>query len=79
MKVRKLAVRGEEISHISNHSFSVGNCSKWDVVLAPKNEAVQMTVHKVPDGEQMPRPVLSKQAAQDVSVTYSNYYAENVG
>ena len=79
MKVRKLAVRGEEISHFSNHSFSVGNCSKWDVVLAPKNEAVQMTVHKVPDGEQMPRPVLSKQAAQDVSVTYSNYYTENVG
>ena len=35
-----------------------------------------MTVHKVPDGEQMPRPVLSKQAAQDVSVTYSNYYTE---
>ena len=57
----------------------MGNCSKWDVVLAPKNKAVQMTVHKVPDGEQMPRPVLSKQAAQDVSVTYSNYYAENVG
>ena len=70
-KVRRLL--GEEAQDTKVHE----EISKdHPIALEKKKVASQMTVHKVPDGEQMPRPKLSKQAAEDVSVTFSNHHAE---
>ena len=46
------------------------------VALEKKEVVIQRTDHKEPVEEQMPRAMHSKQAAEDASVTHSNYYVE---